>query len=263
MIFLRTKWRLNMCNQRHESGCGHGHEGHGCGHEGHGCGHGGEGHSCGHNHGGHNHAEVFDKTYQDYLSRIKEIGLSAIAQRMGAEMNEDAVSVTLFGQEFLVRESGIEGPGGREPSFAEKVVLCKYFILYPGLPPVESEEFVSYRDFQDSAPFVGGFKENAELPIAKTFSGMYGALKKASAQIGGKDPELNLGYDITRVFQALPDIPLLLLFNDEDDEFPASAHLLFQNRAQRYLDMECLAILGWLLADRLAAESGACRHTIV
>lgn len=244
-----------MCNQRHDRGCGHSHDGSGSCHDH-------EGHSCGGSGHGHNHAEVFEKTYKEYLEQIKEIGLAAIAEKMGVEMRGDAVPVSLFEQEFLVRESGIEGPGGRELSFAEKVVLCKYFILYPKFEPVESEEFVSYRDFPDSAPFVGGFKENAELPIAKNFGGLYGALKKASAQLGGKDPELNLGYDVSRVFQALPDVPLLLLFNDEDEEFPASALILFQNRAQRYLDMECLAILGWLLADRLSGEAGVCRHPI-
>lgn len=247
-----------MCNQRHGSGCGNDHAGAGChGHEGHSCG--------GHGHGGHghNHAEIFEKTYRDYLEQIKEIGLESIAGRMGVELRGDAVPIKLFEKEFLMRESGIEGPGGRELAFAEKVVICKYFILYPMFEPVESEEFVSYRDFPDSAPFVGGFKENAELPIAKNFGGLYGELKKAAAQVGGSDPELNLGYDITRVFQALPNVPLLLLFNDEDDEFPAAALILFQERAQRYLDMECLAILGWLLADRLSSEAGVCRHPIM
>ena len=48
---------------------------------------------------------------------------------------------------------------------------------------------------------------------------------------------------------ALPRIPLLLLFNDADDEFAAQCAILFERRADRYLDMECLAIIGSLLAD--------------
>lgn len=249
-----------MCNQRQDSSCGHGHDEHSCGH-------GQEGHSCGggHDKGGcnHDHTEVFANTYRDYLGQIKKKGIVNIAARMGVEMRDAAVPVKLFGQEFLVSEDEIEGPDGRELSFAEKVVLCKYFILYPETAPDESAEFVSYRDFPDSAPFVGGFKTNAELPIAKSFGGIFGELKKAAADAGGEDPEMNLGYDLTRVFAALPDIPVLLLFNDEDDEFPASALLLFQRRAQHYLDMECLAILGWLLSDRLAGLAGISRHAIM
>jgi hypothetical protein len=36
----------------------------------------------------------------------------------------------------------------------------------------------------------------------------------------------------------------LLLFNDKDDEFPAQCSVLFERRAQKFLDMECLAMVG-------------------
>ena len=44
--------------------------------------------------------------------------------------------------------------------------------------------------------------------------------------------------------------------NDRDVDFPAKCSILFERRADKYLDMECLAMLGWLLADRLRKESG-------
>jgi hypothetical protein len=54
----------------------------------------------------------------------------------------------------------------------------------------------------------------------------------------------------------LPRVPLLLLFNDADDEFPAACSVLFERRAAGYLDMECLAMLGMQLARRLASACG-------
>ena len=53
----------------------------------------------------------------------------------------------------------------------------------------------------------------------------------------------------------LPKVPVLLLFNDADDEFPADCKVLFERRAEHYLDMECLAILGNILADYLKKAS--------
>jgi hypothetical protein len=52
------------------------------------------------------------------------------------------------------------------------------------------------------------------------------------------------------IFQAdsIPKVPLLLLYNDADDEFPAHCSILFERRAEKYLDAECLAILGMLLS---------------
>jgi hypothetical protein len=44
---------------------------------------------------------------------------------------------------------------------------------------------------------------------------------------------------------------MLLLFNDADEEFPADCKVLFEKRAESYLDMECVAIIGMLLAEFL------------
>ncbi|CAN2041866.1 hypothetical protein GMMP15_50054 [Candidatus Magnetomoraceae bacterium gMMP-15] len=35
-----------------------------------------------------------------------------------------------------------------------------------------------------------------------------------------------------------------MLFNDADDEFEAKCSVLFERRAEKYLDLECLAMLG-------------------
>jgi hypothetical protein len=54
-----------------------------------------------------------------------------------------------------------------------------------------------------------------------------------------------LGIDV------LPKVPSLLLFNDKDDEFPAQCSVLFEKRADKFLDMECLAMVGMLLSEYL------------
>ena len=58
------------------------------------------------------------------------------------------------------------------------------------------------------------------------------------------------------LFDALPKIPMLLLFNDKDDEFPAQCSVLFENRAQKFLDMECLAMVGMHFFEYLKAGAG-------
>ena len=45
--------------------------------------------------------------------------------------------------------------------------------------------------------------------------------------------------------------PLLLLFNDKDEEFPAQCTVLFEKRTETYLDMECVAMVGMLFFDYL------------
>jgi len=43
-----------------------------------------------------------------------------------------------------------------------------------------------------------------------------------------------------------------MFYNDQDEEFPANCSLLFEKRARHYLDMECLAMIGMVLAEWLA-----------
>jgi hypothetical protein len=52
-------------------------------------------------------------------------------------------------------------------------------------------------------------------------------------------------------FNALPEIPVLMLFNDADEEFPAQCAVLFERCAEKYLDIECLAMVGMLLFEYL------------
>jgi hypothetical protein len=56
------------------------------------------------------------------------------------------------------------------------------------------------------------------------------------------------------VFEALPRVRIYLIFNDADEDFPADCSLLFEKQAASYLDMECLAMIGMVLAQRLAGK---------
>jgi hypothetical protein len=137
------------------------------------------------------------------------------------------------------------------------VLLCRYILLCPVEEPHEAE-WVSYRDFRDAAPFIGGFENNTERLIAKNFSGRRARLASASKKIGGSHADIDVSCDLKLMFVSLPRIPLLLIFNDRDEEFPAQSSILFEKRAEKYLDMECLAILGWILTDFInEADSGA------
>ena len=207
--------------------------------------------------------EVFEEIYRNYMSEVAELDFAALADRIGVEGTPGGIVVPFFGRPFRITRDGIEGPDGAEPVHAEKVTLCKYLLMYPEERPEEDDSFVSYKDFKDAAPFVGGFKTNAEIPVALDFTGRLDRLREACDALGATTPESELNYDLTARFEALPEVPVVLLFNDEDEEFPALALMLFERRAEKYLDMECLAIIGWRLADYLAAKAGIRGETIM
>ena len=200
-------------------------------------------------------SSVFEETYANYLSQIARLDFRKIAGRLGAEMTGEELVIPFFGEPHRISATGISDPSRNRPNFSVCVILFKYLLLCPDDAPVENE-WVSFKDFKDSAPFAGSFVNYTEAPLAKYFSGRVNQLEVASRKIKGHPPEATYSYDLCMQFDALPKIPILLLFNDTDDEFPAQCAVLFERRAEKYLDMECLAMVGMLLFEYLkgAAE---------
>ncbi len=207
-------------------------------------------------------ASVFEQTYRDYLRQLRQLDLQKIAKRIGVEIEGDSILLPLFSQLYKISSARILDPSDREPIHSVKVVLCLYLLH---VPPVGSDEkdWVSYKDFKDASPFVGGFQNNTEKAIAKNFAGRLETLRKACLRLGGKDLGLDWGYQLSMKFDALPQIPVLLLFNDTDEEFSAQCLLLFERRAEKYLDMESVAILAWLLTDYLSQSEDDTRMTVM
>jgi hypothetical protein len=208
-------------------------------------------------------APIFEETLRNYLAQVAQIDPGGIADTLDITLEQGGAVIPLLGRTYRVSAAGVLDESGREPNHAVSIVLCRYLILAPAQFPLSGEDWVSYKDFKDAAPFVGGFVNNSERAIARHFSGRLDQLRDAARQLQAVPPGLDLSYQFTARFEALPRVPLLLLFNDEDEDFPAQCTLLFQRRAEKFLDMECLAICGWLLADSLAEKAGLAGRTVM
>jgi len=205
---------------------------------------------------------IFEETYKNYLAQVARIDVAACAVPLGIQAEGQDALIPFFRQSYRVSPQGVLDPSGQQPTHAVSVVLCKYLLLCPPMKP-QGDEWVSFKDFKDAAPFVGGFVNNTERAILKKFPGRLPALKEACLHVGGLPVDMGLSYDLSLRFEALPKVPLLLLFNDEDEEFQSQCALLLQRKAEKYLDMECLAMLGWFLTDSLLQAAGESQPTIM
>lgn len=196
---------------------------------------------------------VFEKTYTHYLNQVAKIDLPLLAPQLGAEVAENRLVIALFGRRYTIGPQGIAGPSGDRPSFDTCVVLFKYILLCPQTQPQESD-WSSFRDLKDSGPLTKYFAQEVEHLVATHFAGRTASLKAAAEKLGGKPFHADLSYDVSIRIEPLARVPLLLLFNDEDEEFPVQCSVLFEQRAEAYLDAECLAILGGMLAGYLKKE---------
>lgn len=196
---------------------------------------------------------VYEQTYQDYLSRIAELDLKFTADKLDLQMSGEAVIIPFFDKTFRVTKKGIADPSGRQPHLSVSVILCKYLLMCPMIVPLGGN-WVSFKDFKDAAPLIQAFFNTVTLPIAESFSTRPGDLERAAKKLGGYPPTDDYPYDLVMQFDALSKVPLLMLFNDKDDEFPAQCSVLFEKRLESLLDMECVAMVGMLFSEYLRRE---------
>jgi len=193
---------------------------------------------------------IFEKIYRDYLAQISGIDLKSAAERLGIDICNDEAIIPLFGKPYRISGKGVFDLSGLRPSHSVCVLLFKYLLLCPEEEPC-GRELVAFRDFKNAAPFVEGFSNTSEHEIEKNFTGKLSDLEKACTVSGGKAFDADFSYDLSMRFDPLPKVPVIMLFNDEYEVFRSKCVLLFEKSAEKYLDMECLAIIGMRLAGQL------------
>ena len=193
---------------------------------------------------------VYDQTYRHYLDQLKNNPLKEKADVLGITVEGDTVVVPYFSHPIRLTPDGLLDENGLRPDFSDCVVICRYLIMAPAVEP-NDRTWVAYRDFPDAGPLTVFWRDTVEAPIAQTFGGHLDKLDMACNVLAGDLPDTDISCDLCRRFLPLPNVPLLLVFNDRDDEFPAAASLLFEKRTASYLDAESQAILGHALTQRL------------
>lgn len=191
-------------------------------------------------------APVVAQTCHAYLNRLKEINFHGISEKLGVTVTGQTAVVPFFNRAYRVSSAGILDPSGNPAAPETCIILSRYLLMCPAYTPRE-KEWTAYRDFKDAGPLTVYFANDVEQAMARHFSGGRAGLEKAGQALGGVVPGLDAGYDLSLVIPALPRLPLLLLFNDTEEEFAAKCLVLFERRADQYLDAECLAVLGRLL----------------
>ena len=199
-------------------------------------------------------SKVFEQTYEDYLSQITELDFNFIADTLGILIDGDKAIIPFFGKPYRVSKKAITDPEGQKPHLSICVILCKYLLMCPLIEPLGGN-WMAFKDFKDAAPLVHAFSNTVTRPLAETFSGRIPELEACGKKLGGYPPGEEFPYDLRMQFDALPKVPLLLLFNDQDDEFPAQWGVLFEKRTEKFIDMECLAMVGMLFFEYLKKES--------
>jgi hypothetical protein len=186
-----------------------------------------------------------DRT-QSFEEKAKELRKSLETDGMGGRV----WTVPWFGSPYAVSVRGVADERGIEAAPALSVVLMEY-VRNGGIGKEDSSPWISYRECRGAGPLMGYFHENTGKTLERAFAGRSDALKAVATALGGEVLEDDRGFDLTLRFEALPGIPVLLRFNDDDEGFPASCGIMFRESSQDVLDIRSLGVIGTWLTGKL------------
>ena len=131
------------------------------------------------------------------------------------------------------------------PNF-QQALLLYYLITADGTPL--ANKWVSFADLPDGRMYNAAFQGYSGDEIVKAFGFDLDAFKSACLKTGGSPVELG---SASFTFQALPCVPLMLIYWLGDEDFPSSCKILFDESACHYLPIDACAILGSMLVRKL------------
>lgn len=117
----------------------------------------------------------------------------------------------------------------------------------------DSDRKVPFREIREAAVFEAAYSRMALEPLKEAFQGRAEKLIKAGIKMGGIKEKFG---DASVTLQAFPTISLTYIFWDGDEEFPAAANILFDNRITQWTHPESVPVLAETGTKRLVEAAG-------
>ena len=198
-------------------------------------------------------SKIVDQKLNHDFSKVKKIDFFKNAEILGIRENNGSLIFDFFNRQIIFSQDGIDDAKGILLTDAIKDVLRQYLHMCPDPTCESSNKLVTLREFSGSGPLFSRFTANTGKIIETTFSGNLEELISRCLALKGTILK-NASYDLSVRFKALSRIPIILNYNDIDDMMPASAGYLFQDNADKYLDLKSLSILCTYLTGQLIRE---------
>ncbi|MDR2459822.1 MAG: DUF3786 domain-containing protein [Deltaproteobacteria bacterium] len=196
----------------------------------------------------------YEKNYERLKLWLLEQDFTANAKELGLKVTEKGANARLLGRDYLISKDGVFPLDGEE-SHAN----CRSILIHYSLSQGKGEPGDEYLTLYQLPGVLRGRRDPGKDilngKIERAFGqGGHELFAEAAKKIGGSFlGEHEAGGKLWH-FEALPKIPLRVIFIEADEEYPVEVRVLFPSRAPEFLGFECLAFLNGCLADALVVE---------
>lgn len=193
--------------------------------------------------------------------RSASMNLADLPARIGGTLveseNGPILKLPYFTGHILIHADHMERLDKRDLTRWEKVFIHNH--MAQGGTKKATGKWKGFEEFPNTVSKVKTMAGQVEGPLVDRFHGRVAELAASAVKAGGKDVTGGgNSADAAFRFQALPRVPVLLLFWDEDPEdgFGATAKLLFDETVTDHLDIESIVFLSERLRQMLCDDEG-------
>jgi hypothetical protein len=136
---------------------------------------------------------------------------------------------------------------GETPPIGLRLIVLHYLLTAMGA--TMADRWAAFREFPGGLGYNAAFEARVNRRLAGVFGQRLPEFKQTCRALGGMP--LDVG-DAAFAFDIFPRVRLAVVLYRGDDEFPASANLIFDAAASHSLPTEDLVVLGETVASRLA-----------
>ncbi len=175
-----------------------------------------------------------------------------MAARCGIVLRDHVFHVAFYGVphvidalEFTVRVAATNKLCG-----LNRTALFLYYLQTADGAPF-ADKWIAFRDLPGGMFYHQAYQGYSGNRLAKAIGNTVRVFERAAANQGGT--RLALG-DAAFAFEALPRVRVAAVYHAGDEDFPATANVLFDASATHYLPTDALAGVGSALVDRLTGS---------
>ncbi len=178
----------------------------------------------------------YEKLIQDNLLEAFKRPLAELERSLGAKRDGISLVFPAFGR--MCRIDAEQVSLSDSPVLDPKGLIISLYARHAVPRKIQCEPFAAYKEFDGTMPYQGAFSANSEcvlIPHVPMIQKKAGLIKEA---FGGRNGDSG---DFSLVLYPLPKIALCYVFYLSDEEFPASATVLFSANARTFMPLDGLA----------------------
>ncbi len=184
---------------------------------------------------------------EHYLKRFSQADVREIARRTGIPYDEGFV-LNIMGEKKTVTWPEFKDEGWSDTA---RILFLRYLLEGAEAPPRKA--FVTYRELPWGEVYDASFQGRCVKKLARLFGSRPDAFERACRARGGVPVSSSgIGYELA----FMPGLYLRLFLWTGDEEFPASAQILFSDNFAAVFSAEDRVVLCEYAIDRLRQEAG-------